>query len=110
MEKLARPGDFCPHPACPDYEKPQGEHQKNIKKFGKTRKGVPRYQCKTSSQTFTATAGTIFYRKRTSEHEILETLALLAEGSRISRLSRVKGHKGRDHWLGRDGPGHSGSL
>jgi hypothetical protein len=28
-----------------------------------------------------------------SEGEILETLALLAEGSRISSLSRAKGHK-----------------
>ncbi len=36
---------------------------------------------------------TIFYRKRTPAHEILETLALLAEGSRISSLSRAKGFK-----------------
>jgi hypothetical protein len=42
---------------------------------------------------FTETTGTIFYRKRTPEHEILETLALLAEGNRISSLSRVKGFK-----------------
>ncbi len=39
------------------------------------------------------TSGTIFYRKRTPEHEILEALALLAEGNRISSLRRVKGHK-----------------
>jgi hypothetical protein len=39
------------------------------------------------------TTGTIFYRKRTPEDEILETLALLAEGSRISSLTRVKGYK-----------------
>lgn len=31
--------------------------------------------------------------KRTAEHEILETLALLAEGSRISSLMRAKGFK-----------------
>jgi len=43
--------------------------------------------------TFTETKGTIFYRRRTPEDEILETLALLAEGNRISSLSRVKGHK-----------------
>jgi len=43
--------------------------------------------------SFTATAGTIFYRKRTPEHEILETLALLAEGSRISSLTRALGYK-----------------
>ena len=39
------------------------------------------------------TFGTIFYRKRTPEHEILEILALLAEGARISSLARATGHK-----------------
>jgi len=93
MEKFAKSGDFCPNEACPDYRKLQDGPQQNIKKIGKTPKGVQRYQCKTCSQTFTETTGTIFYRKRTPEHEILETLALLAEGSRISSLSRAKGHK-----------------
>ena len=93
MEKFAKSGDFCPNEACPDYRKLQDGQQQNIKKIGKTPKGVQRYQCKTCSQTFTETTGTIFYRKRTPEHEILETLALLAEGSRISSLSRAKGHK-----------------
>jgi hypothetical protein len=50
-------------------------------------------QCRTCQQTFTATKGTIFYRRRTAADEILETLAFLAEGVRISTLSRVKGHK-----------------
>jgi transposase-like protein len=93
MDKFAKPGDFCPNPNCPDYGKPQSAKQRNIKKFGKTSKGVQRYRCKTCGKTFTATAGTIFYRKRTSEDEILETLALLAEGVRISSISRAKGHK-----------------
>ena len=93
MEKFAKPGDFCPNEACPDYGKLQNGQQKNIDKFGKTRKGVQRFRCKTCGKVFTETKGTIFYRKRTAEHEILETLALLAEGSRISSLSRAKGHK-----------------
>jgi transposase-like protein len=54
---------------------------------------VQRFRCTTCGKTFTATTGTIFFRKRTPEHEILETLALLAEGNRISSLSRVKGFK-----------------
>jgi hypothetical protein len=54
---------------------------------------VQRYQCRTCQKTFTATTGTIFFRKRTPEHEILETLVLLAEGNRISSLSRAKGFK-----------------
>jgi transposase-like protein len=94
MERFARPGDFCPNPFCTEYGKWQdGESQTNIRKFGKTRRGVQRYQCRTCQQTFTETTGTIFYGKHTSEHEILETLALIAEGSRISSLSRVKGFK-----------------
>jgi transposase-like protein len=93
MEKFAKSGDFCPNEACSDYRKLQDGQQQNIKKIGKTPKGVQRYQCKTCHQTFTETTGTIFYRKRTPEQEILETLALLAEGSRISSLSRAKGHK-----------------
>ena len=93
MEKFAKSGDFCPNEACPDYGRLQDSQQQNIKKTGKTRKGVQRYQCKTCKLTFTETTGTIFFRKRTPQHEVLETLALLAEGSRISSLSRAKGHK-----------------
>ena len=93
MEKFAQTGDFCPNEACPDYGKLQDGQQHNIKKTGKTKKGVQRYQCKTCQHTFTQTTGTLFFRKRTPEHEILETLALLAEGSRISSLSRAKGFK-----------------
>jgi transposase-like protein len=94
MEQFAKPGDFCPNEACPDYGKLQDDQtRRNIKKSGKTKSGVQRFQCKTCKGTFTETKGTIFYRKRRSEHEILETLAFLAEGSRISSLSRVKGFK-----------------
>ena len=93
MEKFARAGDFCPNGACADYGKLQDGQQQNIQKFGKTRQGVQRFRCKTCRKTFTETSGTLFFRKRTPEHEILETLALLAEGNRISSLSRVKGFK-----------------
>jgi transposase-like protein len=94
MEKLARVGDFCPNEACPDYGKLQeGQLQTNIRKFGRTKQGVQRYHCKTCRQSFTETKGTIFYRKRTEPEQIIETLALLAEGNRISSLSRVKGFK-----------------
>lgn len=93
MEPFAEPGDFCPNEACPDYGKLQNGQQQNLEKFGKTSKGVQRFHCLTCGRTFTETIGTIFYGKRTPEHEILETLALLAEGSRISSLSRAKGHK-----------------
>lgn len=93
MEKFTQAGDFR-FEACPDYGKFQdGQRQRNIKKSGKTANGTQRFQRKTCRRTFTETYGTIFYRKRTAEHEILETLALIAEGNRISTLSRIKGHK-----------------
>lgn len=93
MPEFARVGDFCPNEACADYGKRQSEQQKNIVKCGKTRAGRQRYLCRTCGDTFTETKGTIFYRRRTPEGEIIETLALLAEGNRISSLARVKGHK-----------------
>ena len=93
MSKLARVGDYCPNKVCSDYGKRQGERQQNIIRFGKTRAGRQRYRCKTCGATFTETKGTIFYRRRTPEDEIIESLAFLAEGSRISSVARVKGHK-----------------
>lgn len=93
MPRFAHVGDFCPNEACADYGKLQGEQQKNIVKCGKTKAGRQRYLCRTCGHTFTETKGTIFYRRRTPEDEIIETLALLAEGNRISSLTRVKGHK-----------------
>jgi len=94
MEQLAKPGDFCPNQACPDYQKLQVHQAKpNIIKAGRTGKGVQRFECRTCGKYFVETSGTIFYRKRVPEGEILETLALLAEGNRISSLTRVKGHK-----------------
>lgn len=94
MPDFAHVGDFCPNKACPDYGKLQADQpQKNIEKYGKTRRARQRYRCKTCGQTFTETKGTIFYRRRTPEREILETLAFLAESVRVSSLARVKGHK-----------------
>jgi transposase-like protein len=94
MEKLVQSKDFCPNATCPDYGKLQnGQVEANLKKIGKTPRRVQRYQCKTCGKTFTETKGTIFYRKHAQEHEILEVLALLAEGVRISTLTRVKGIK-----------------
>jgi hypothetical protein len=91
--RFACVGEFCPNESCSEYGKLQSNEQRNIKKAGKTKGGHQRYQCKSCKQTFTETKGTIFYRRRTSEEEILETLGFIAEGVRISSLARVKGHK-----------------
>jgi transposase-like protein len=93
MSGFAQAGDFCPNEACDDYGKRQSKGQENIIKFGKNRAGRQRYRCKTCGKTFSETKGTIFYRRRVSDEEIIETLALIAEGNRISSLSRVKGYK-----------------
>ena len=93
MSKLVQVGDFCPNEDCPDYGKLERDRQGKIIKFGKTKAGRQRYECKTCRQTFTETKGTIFYRRRTPEAEIIDTLAHIAEGNRISSLVRTKGHK-----------------
>lgn len=94
MTVLAKPGDFCPNEKCAKYQKLEDNPAKaNIIKAGKTKAGVQRYECKTCHQTFTETKGTLFYRKQTAADQILETLALLAEGNRVSSLTRVKGIK-----------------
>ena len=93
MSPLTQAGDFCPNESCADYGKCQHKSQKNIIKFGQTKAGRQRYKCNSCGKTFTETKGTLFYRRRTSEEEILETLALIAEGNRISSLVRTKGHK-----------------
>jgi transposase-like protein len=93
MPKPAQVGDFCPNPDCDDYGKLQSEDQMNINRFGKTKAGRQRYKCKTCHCTFVETKGTIFYRRRTPEDEIIDVLTLIAEDSRISSLARAKGHK-----------------
>ena len=94
MSDFAHVGDFCPNEACADYGKLQKDQSKrNIRKAGKTRRGRQRYLCKSCGQTFTETKGTLFYRRRVRESEIMETLTFLADGVRISSISRAKGYK-----------------
>jgi hypothetical protein len=102
MTKFAQVGDFCPDETCPDYGKRQSDQQHNITKYGKTKAGRQRYKWQTCGATFTETKGTIFYRRRTPEDEIIDTLALIAEGNRISSLVRAKGHTVSDGWGGID--------
>jgi transposase-like protein len=93
MPEFARAGDFCPNTVCADHGKKQDEGQPNLIKFGRTKAGRQRRKCKTCGQTFTETKGTIFYRRRTPAEKIIETLAFIAEGDRVSSLTRVKGYK-----------------
>lgn len=88
--ELAEVGQFCPNEQCERY----GNVSKvEIIRFGQTAKGTQRFRCKVCGKVFVETTGTVFYRKRTARKDILESLALLAEGVRISSVSRAKGFK-----------------
>ncbi len=73
--QLVSVGAFCPNQRREAYG---ALSESNIIKFGKTNTGVQRHQCKLCGVTFTATRGTLFYRRQTPRKEILEVLALLA--------------------------------
>lgn len=88
--ELAQVGQFCPNEACELYGEIEAAQ---IIRFGKTKNGTQRYRCKGCGQTFTETYGTVFYRRQATRETILETLALLAEGVRISSIARAKGIK-----------------
>jgi transposase-like protein len=90
MSELVAVGSFCPNEDCPDYGKVAVG---NIIRYGKSSTGRQRFQCKTCQQTFNERSGTLFYNRKTDEQAILECLARLAEGVRISSVSRAKGIK-----------------
>src|SRR5438270_5642614 len=89
-KKVAQAGSFCWNEACADY----GQVGKgNIIKNGKTDKGVQRYRCQTCKQTFTETKGTLLYRCRHSEEEIVECLAMVGDRNSRAAIHRMKGIK-----------------
>jgi transposase-like protein len=90
MSQLVAVSSFCPNPDCPDYGKWKAG---NLIRYGKSNEGRQRFQCKTCRKTFNERTGTLFYNRKTEEKDILECLALLAEGTRISSISRAKGIK-----------------
>lgn len=88
MDTLTRVGTCCPNPDCPSYAKSEDA---TIIKHGTTPQGKQRYRCKGCGKTFNENKGTLFYRKQTPDEQIIETLALLAEGTSVSALARTKG-------------------
>jgi len=48
-QRLVSSGSFSWNPDCPDYSK---VNHGNIRKFGRTRKGIQRSHCKTCKKTF----------------------------------------------------------
>ena len=89
-KQIATIGSFCWNEACEDYQKT--DHG-NMMKNGKTDKGVQRYLCKTCKKSFTATKGTMFYRCRHSEEEIVECMAMVGDRNSLAAIHRIKGVK-----------------
>jgi LacI family transcriptional regulator len=87
---LAEVGTFCPNAACPQYQQVESGQ---IIRYGKSRQGRQRYQCKVCRRVFNEQVGTLFYGKRHSARDISESLAMLAEGMGLRATSRVKGIK-----------------
>jgi len=87
---FASPGSFCWNKDCPDYSLID---KGNMRRFGKTRRGIQRYQCRTCRKAFTDTKGTLFYGCHTPQEKILECLALLSERNSLAAIRRVKGVK-----------------
>jgi transposase-like protein len=87
--KLVEPGRFCWNPACAAYAKPDAG---NIRRFGKTGRGIQRLQCKECKKVFAVTKGTPLQ----GIHDIgrmLDALMLVADGMSlrgVQRFSRVK--------------------
>src|SRR5436309_3905565 len=88
--QLATIGTFCMNEACEDYQKIIPE---NVMKYGQTKKGVQRYRCKTCQKTFVETKGTMFYRLRHSEEEVVECMAMVGDRNSLAAIHRIKGIK-----------------
>ena len=101
MEGYAHRNEFCLNEACQLTANFKKISRNRILKIVFTRSGVKRDQCKTCNSTFIETRGTIFYSRRTPEHQILETLRLLAEGTHIGSLTCAIGYRGDSilEWL-----------
>ena len=89
-QELTESKNFCWNKECPEYEKIKPE---NIRKYGHTKKGTPRYQCKTCKKVFVETIGTVFYGIQYSPTVVLECFALLAERNSLAAIHRIKGIK-----------------
>ena len=103
MSDLAEVGDFCPKDSCSDAGKTDSG---NIIKYGRTSTaGPPRAFSATAARPVGRPSRKTPVRSSTGWHtpakEIIETLALVAEGSRVASLSRVKGYKEKTirNWL-----------
>jgi transposase-like protein len=88
--QIATIGSFCWNESCEDCKK---VNHGNMIRNGKTDKGVQRYLCKTCKKSFTETKGTMFYRCRHTEDEIVECMAMVGDRNSLAAIHRIKGIK-----------------
>jgi len=75
---------ICQNDGCPAKGRP-GSH---IRRYGKTRKGIQRYQCKVCKSTFTQTKGSFFYNLHTPAEVVIECLGMVADYQTMSSIRR----------------------
>ena len=90
MKALVAVGAYCPNETCIDYGRVEAG---NITRYGRSGEGQQRFRCKSCLKAFNERTGTLFHGRQTPADDMLEVLALLAEGMRISSITRVKGFK-----------------
>jgi transposase-like protein len=82
---MRSPDVFCPNMDCPA----RGQAgQDNIRVHGKTR---PRFKCQVCNKTFSARAGTPFFRRRTAEAIIIQVVTLVGHGCPIVAIEAAFG-------------------
>jgi len=97
-QELTSSNTFCWNKECPEYGKIKPE---NIRKYGHTAKGTPRYQCKICKKVFVEIIETIFYGLKHSIKDVVECFKLLADRNSLAAIHRIKGIKEEtvDDWL-----------
>lgn len=83
--ELVPPGSFCWNTACPAYASLEA---KSIRRYGQTKRGVQRFQCRQCRKTFAETRGTPFYGVHEPEQMLL-ALKMLGEGTSVSGVART---------------------
>ncbi len=83
--KRGRPRSECP--SCPDC------HNHNVVRNGFDKNNRQRYKCLDCNKTFNERKGTVFYRMRSSEKDILEAIHSYLRCMNLSAIAEVKGVK-----------------
>lgn len=79
----------CQNESCKDF----GQLTGRVRRYGRTRKGIQRYQCKQCGSTFTQTKGSFFYNLHTSRNTILDCFQLAAAGATLAEIKQRQGVK-----------------